>query len=78
MGTILESVTLGDREFLTALRDHLALTLDGSPPPHTIAGLTKQLMDVRQALKALESADGEDDIGEAINVPDAKFTADSL
>lgn len=73
VGTIHDAAGKTDREFLTALRDHLAATLDGTPPPHTIAGLTKQLVEVRKELAALESAEGGDKIGEAVSVPDDDF-----
>jgi hypothetical protein len=78
MGAIRDAAGQTDREFLTALRDHLASTLDGTPPPHTIAGLMKQLMDVRRELAQLDSAEGGDDIGDATSTPDAEFDADTL
>lgn len=78
MGAIRDAAGETDREFLTALRDHLATVLDGTPPPHTIAGLTKQLMDVRRELARLDSAEGGDDIGEAVSTPDAKFDPTAL
>lgn len=78
MSTIRDAAAESDRDFLIALRDHLASTLDGTPPAHTIAGLTKQLMDVRRELAAAESAEGGDELGKAANLPDAKFDPDSL
>lgn len=78
MGAILDAADESDREFLVALRDHLARTLDGSPPPHTIAGLTRQLLEVREKLKALDSAEGGDDIGEALNTPDEPFDPSAI
>lgn len=76
--SILAAASASEREFLEALRDHLAGVLDASPPAHTIAGITKQLMEVRKALQALESAEGGDDIGTAVSTPDAKFDSSAL
>lgn len=76
--TLSEAASASDREFLEALRDHLAATLDNSPPPHVIAGLTRQLMEVRKELAILASADGGDRIGEAVSIPDDDFDPDSL
>lgn len=78
MGAIRDAAGQSDREFLIALRDHLALTLDGTPPPHTIAGLTKQLMDVRRELAQIESAEGGDDLGDAASTPDVDFDPNAL
>jgi hypothetical protein len=78
MGAIRDAAGETDREFLTALRDHLAGTLDGTPPPHTIAGLTKQLMEVRRELARLDSTEGEDDIGEAVSTPNERFDPHAL
>lgn len=78
MGAIHAAAGLTDREFLVAVRDHLATTLDGTPPPHTIAGLTKQLMEVRRELAQLDSTEGGDDIGDATSTPDDKFDPNSL
>jgi hypothetical protein len=78
MGAIRDAAGESDREFLVALRDHIASTLDGTPPPHTIAGLTKQLMEVRRELARLDSADGQDDIGEAVNTPNEPFDPNTL
>lgn len=76
--TLSEAASGSDREFLEALRDHLAATLDDTPPPHVIAGLTKQLMEVRKELAILASTEGGDNIGEAVNVPDADFDPSAL
>jgi hypothetical protein len=78
VGVIRDAASQSDRDFLVALRDHLASTLDGTPPPHTIAGLTKQLMDVRRELAQIESAEGGDDIGDAVSTPDEPFDPNSL
>ena len=76
--SIREAASGTDREFLVEVRDHLAGVLDDSPPAHTIAAITKQLMEVRGALAALESAEGGDDIGKATSVPDAAFDAAAI
>jgi hypothetical protein len=76
--TLSEAASGSDREFLEALRDHLAATLDDSPPPHVIAGLTKQLMEVRKELAVIASTEGLDDIGGAVATPDAPFDATAI
>lgn len=78
MVTIREAAATGEREFLEALRDHLASVLDGTPPPHTIAGLTKQLMEVRRELGALDVLDGKDDLGDAAATPDEPLDPDAV
>lgn len=73
MSTLREAASRSDREFLVALRDHLAETLDEGPPPHTIAGLTRQLMEVRRELSALDVAENGDDLAAAIATPDEPY-----
>lgn len=78
MGAIEEAAGGSDRDFLVALRDHLATVLDGTPPPHTIAGLTKQLLEIRQRIKELDSLAGGDALGDAMRTPDEPLDPLSL
>lgn len=75
-----EAAATGDeRELLIALRDRIAAAVaDPDCPKRDLASLSLRLTNIVKEIKALESAQGEDDIGEAVNLPDGEFNAASL
>ena len=62
------------RSLLVAMRDRIAEAVaDPECPKRELASLTLRLHNIVKEIKALESAEGKDDLGSAVNTPDAKF-----
>lgn len=78
--TVFEAAQSGtDRDLLVAMRDRIAEAItDTECPKRELAALTLRLANIAKEIKALDSADGGDQIGEAVSVPDAEFSPDSL
>lgn len=73
--TVAEAAADGDElELLVAMRDRIAQAVsDLECPKRDLASLTLRLANIVKEIKALESAEGGDKIGEAVNVPDDDF-----
>lgn len=66
-------------ELLVAMRDRVAQAIsDPDCPKRDLASLTLRLSNIVKEIKALESAEGEDDIGKAANLPDDEFDPEAL
>lgn len=66
-------------ELLVAMRDRVAQAVsDPECPKRDLASLTLRLSNIVKEINALKSAEGGDDIGEAVNTPDAEFDPASL
>lgn len=66
-------------DLLIAMRDRVAEAVsDPECPKRDLASLTLRLSNIVKEINALKSAEGGDDIGEAVNTPDAKFDPASL
>lgn len=76
--TIVAAVEMSERILLVALRDKLASDLDKGVPPHAVRGIVAELRDLDRSIRAIDSRDGGDEIGEAASTPDAPFSADAL
>jgi hypothetical protein len=64
---------------LIALRDRIADAIaEPDCPKRDLASLSLRLANIVKEIKALESAEGADDIGEAVSVPDAEFDSAAL
>lgn len=80
MTTVAEAAASGDEKaLLIAMRDRIAQAVsDPDCPKRDLASLTLRLANIVKEIKALESAEGEDDIGEATSTPDAEFDASAI
>ncbi len=80
MPTVLEAAQNGtELELLVAMRDRVAEAItDPDCPKRELAALTLRLANIVKEINALKSAEGGDDIGDAVNTPDAKFEPASL
>lgn len=68
-----------ERDLLVAMRDRIAAAVsDPDCPKRELASLTLRLHNIVKEIKALESAEGEDDIGKAANLPDEPFDSTSI
>lgn len=68
-----------EMDLLIAIRDRLAdAVADPDCPKRELASLSLRLTNVVKEIKALESADGDDEIGKAANLPDAEFDPEAL
>lgn len=68
-----------ERDLLVALRDRLAQAIaDPDCPKRELASLSLRLHNIVKEIKALDSADGDDEIGKAANIPDAEFDPASI
>lgn len=66
-------------DLLLAMRDRIAdAVADPECPKRDLASLTLRLGNIVKEIKNLESADGDDEIGKAANLPDAEFDSASL
>ena len=66
-------------DLLIAMRDRVAQAVsDPECPKRDLASLTLRLSNIVKEINALKSAEGGDDIGEAVNTPDAEFDAASI
>ena len=68
-----------EMDLLVAIRDRLAEAVaDPDCPKRELASLSLRLTNVVKEIKALESAEGDDEIGKAANLPDAEFDPEAL
>lgn len=66
-------------DLLVAMRDRIADAIaEPECPKRDLASLSLRLSNIVKEIKALESAEGGDNIGAAVNTPDAKFDPASL
>jgi len=78
--SVSEAAQSGDElALLVAMRDRIAVAVtDPECPKRDLASLTLRLANIVKEIKAVESAEGDDEIGQAANLPDAEFDADTL
>ena len=68
-----------EMDLLVAMRDRIADAIaDPDCPKRELASLTLRLANIVKDINALKSAEGDDAIGEAANLPDATFDPDAL
>lgn len=68
-----------EMDLLIAMRDRIADAItDEDCPKRELASLTLRLANIVKDINALKSADGDDAIGEAANLPDDEFDPDAL
>lgn len=68
-----------EMDLLVAMRDRIADAIaDPDCPKRELASLTLRLANIVKDINALKSAEGDDAIGEAANLPDAEFDPDAL
>lgn len=66
-------------DLMIAMRDRIAEAVtDPDCPKRELASLTLRLANIVKEINALRSAEGEDALGEAVNLPDAAFDPESL
>ncbi len=53
--TLKAAVQLDERNLLVALRQKIAVEIDGGVPAHTLAGLVKQLRDLDREIRLLDA-----------------------
>lgn len=77
---VLEAAQGGtERDLLVAMRDRIAEAVaDPECPKRELSSLTLRLANIVKEIKALDSAEGDDEIGKAANLPDAEFDPASL
>ncbi len=77
---VLEAAQDGtERDLLVAMRDRVAQAVaDPECPKRDLASLTLRLANIVKDIKALDSAGGDDEIGEAANLPDGQFDPASI
>jgi hypothetical protein len=80
MKTIAEAAATGNkRELLITLRAKVALTLeDPKTHPRDVPPLTRRLTEIVEAIEAIDSREGGDDIGDAAATPDEAFDPEAL
>lgn len=67
------------RELLVALRARIAKSVeDPNTPARDLAALSRRLLEIAREIEAIDSQDGEDEIGSAANTPDAEFRPEAL
>ena len=67
------------RDLLIALRARIAKTVtDPKTPPRDLAALSRRLMDIANEIEAIDSEDGDDDIGDAAETPDQDFDSSAI
>ena len=68
-----------EMDLLIAMRDRIADAItDEDCPKRELASLTLRLANIVKDINALKSADGDDAIGEAANLPDDEFDPNAL
>lgn len=68
-----------EMDLLVAMRDRIADAItDEDCPKRELASLTLRLANIVKDINALKSADGDDAIGEAANLPDDEFDPNAL
>lgn len=80
MSTVSEAARSGNElDLLVAMRDRVADAIsDPECPKRDLASLTLRLSNIVKDIRAVESAEGDDELGQAANTPDAEFDPDSL
>ena len=78
--TVAEAAKTGtERQLLEAMRDRIAEAItDPDCPKRELAALTLRLANIVKEIKAVESSEGADDIGKAMDTPDDKFDPAAL
>lgn len=78
--TVAEAASSGsERDLLVAMRDRIATAIsEPDCPKRDLASLTLRLANIVKEIKALDSADGGDEIGQAAGLPDGDFDAATL
>ena len=78
--TISAAADSGDqRDLLVAMRSRIALAVENqNTPARDLAALSRRLLEIAREIEAIDSRDGEDEIGDAANTPDAEFDAEAL
>lgn len=68
-----------EMDLLVAMRDRIADAIaDPDCPKRELASLTLRLANIVKEINALKSAEGEDALGEAANLPDDEFNPNAL
>lgn len=68
-----------DLDLLVAMRDRIAEAIsEPDCPKRDLASLTLRLSNIVKEINALKSAEGEDALGEAANLPDDDFDPNAL
>lgn len=68
-----------ERDLLIALRDRIAEAIaDSNCPKRDLASLSLRLSNIVKEIRALDSAEGGDDIGGATQTPDSEFDAAAI
>lgn len=68
-----------DLDLMVAMRDRIAEAIsEPDCPKRDLASLTLRLSNIVKEINALKSAEGEDALGEAANLPDDDFDPNSL
>jgi hypothetical protein len=66
-------------DLMVAMRDRIADAIsDPDCPKRELASLTLRLANIVKEINALRSAEGDDSIGEAANLPDGDFDPNAL
>lgn len=74
MGQLLDAVRCGDkREVLIALRDSIAETIDNTASGRDVAALSKRLMEVYDAIEAMQDPDAEANPADAMAAMIAEY-----
>lgn len=70
-----EAAATGNRrQLLVAMRDRLAKAVeDVNTPARDLAALSRRLLEVANELEAIDSSEGDDDIGKAARTPDDEW-----
>lgn len=76
--TIKAAAEMSERQLLAAMRTRVATEIDAGVPAHALAPLMRQLRELDKEIRAIDSRDGGDDIGEAASTPDEKFSSEAL
>ena len=53
---VAKAIDLSERDLLVTLRSKIATDIDHGVPAHTLAGLTKQLLELDQKIRAIDLA----------------------
>jgi hypothetical protein len=78
--TVSKAAEGGDRrELLVAMRDRLAKAVeDVNTPARDLAALSRRLLEVANEIEAIDSADGDDEIGKAAATDDEEWDASAI
>lgn len=76
--TVTESQTVY-RDLLVATRSRIARAVDDpNTPARDLAALTRRLLETAREIEAIDSQDGDDEIGDAANTPDEAWSDEAL